>query len=81
MARHRALESRVHSDAAQKKKKFASVGSAEHASTQIRREIRKLIKITAKNRLVWFYSLLSDKQASQGKKKKTFRKSHCKRSN
>lgn len=80
MARHRALESRVHSDAAQKKKKFASVGSAEHASTQIRREIRKLIKITAKNRLVWFYSLLSDKQASQGKKK-TFRKSHCKRSN
>ena len=31
------------------KKKFASVGSAEHASTQIRGEIRKQIKITAKN--------------------------------
>lgn len=49
------------------KKKFALVGSAEHASTQIRREIRKKIKITAKNQLARLYSLLSSKQAHQGK--------------
>lgn len=67
MARRRALETRAHSDAAQQKK-FASVGSAEHASTQIRREIREQLKITAKNWLVRFYSLLNDKQASQAKK-------------
>lgn len=35
---------------------------------QIRREIRKKIKITAKNQLARLYSLLSSKQAHQGKK-------------
>lgn len=35
---------------------------------QIRREIRKKIKITAKNQLARLYSLLSNKQAHQGKK-------------